>query len=445
MAARRKSSSTRRRPSMFRTLRVPNFRTWMIGALLANIGGWAQRAAQDWLVLTELTDNDAVALGFSLALQFGPILVLGPFLGLLADRMNARTIIFWCAVLETLFGIVLGVAVLLGVANLFLVYALALALGVVQAVEAPARHVFVNELVAKKNVPNAIGLHSTMFNSSRLVGPALAGIGIAVLGTGWTLLLSGLALGAAAIAIAFLRRSELHTVEKAPKERGQFRAGMAYIGARNDLLVVLTMLFAVGALVFNFGIFSSTMAVVEFGLGAQDYGFIMSALAVGSLAGALLVARSSRPRLSVITVAALVITIGGIASALAPTVTVFVLVYPLLGFGGVLMVATTNGYIQTTTDDIYRGRVMAIFSTLLIGSTPIGSILAGWVSNEFGPRWALGVAALGGLIATVIALVWLRRSHNISTMATLRSAFTRTTEEQADTATQIITIGQRGP
>jgi predicted MFS family arabinose efflux permease len=312
-------------------------------------------------------------------------------------------------------------------------------------VEAPARHIFVNELVAKENLPNAIGLHSTMFNSSRLVGPALAGIGISLLGTGWTLLFSGLALGAAATAIAFLRRNELHTVERAPNERGQFRAGMAYIRSRKDLMVVLTMLFVVGALVFNFGIFSSTMAVVEFGLSAHDYGFIMSALAVGSLVGAVLVARSSRPRLSVIAVAALVIMVGGIASALAPTVTVFVLVYPLLGFGGVLMVATTNGYIQTTTDDIYRGRVMAIFSTLLIGSTPIGSPLIGWVSNEFGPRWALGAAALGGLIATVIALVWLRSSHNISTMATLRSAFTRTTNGQPDTATQVITIGQRGP
>lgn len=445
MAARRKSSPAKQRPSMFRTLRVPNFRTWMIGALLANIGGWAQRTTQDWLVLTELTDNDAVALGFSLALQFGPILILGPFLGPLADRVHARTIIFWCAVLETIFGIVLGVAVLLGVANLFLVYALALALGVVQAVEAPARHVFVNELVAKTNLPNAIGLHSTMFNSSRLVGPALAGIGISLIGTGWTLLLSGLLLGAAATAIVFLRRSELHTVEKAPNERGQFRAGMAYIRSRKDLVIVLTMLFVVGALVFNFGIFSSTMAVVEFGLGAQDCGFIMSALALGSLCGAVLVARSSRPRLSVITVAALVIALGGVASALAPTVTVFILVYPLLGFGGVLMVATTNGYIQTTTDDIYRGRVMAIFSTLLIGSTPIGSPLIGWVSNAFGPRWALGAAALGGLIATVIALVWMRSSHNISTMSTLRSAFTRAGDQLPDTATQVITIGQRGP
>jgi predicted MFS family arabinose efflux permease len=284
-----------------------------------------------------------------------------------------------------------------------------------------------------------------MFNSSRLVGPALAGIGIASLGTGWTLLMSALFLGAAAAAIVFLRRSELHTVEKAPNEPGQFRAGMAYIRSRKDLMIVLTMLFIVGALVFNFGIFSSTMAVVEFGLGAQDYGFMMSALAVGSLCGAILVARSTRPRLSVITVAALVITIGGIASALAPNVTVFILVYPLLGFGSVLMVATTNGYIQTTTDDIYRGRVMAIFSTLLIGSTPIGSPLIGWVSNEFGPRWALGAAALGGLIATVIALVWMRSSHNISTMATLRSAFIRTRDKQPDTATQVITLSQRGP
>ena len=445
MVRRRSSRTTSSRPSMFRALSVRNFRTWMIGALLANIGGWAQRAAQDWLVLTELTDNDAVALGVSLSLQFGPILILGPFLGPLADRMNGRTIIFWCAVLETIFGIILGVAVLFGIANLFLVYALALSLGIVQAVEAPARHVFVNELVSKTNVPNAIGLNSTMFNTSRLIGPALAGIGISTLGTGWTLLLSGLSLGAAATSIAFLRRSELHVVAKAPKEKGQFRAGIAYIRSRNDLLIVLSMLFVVGALVFNFGIFSSTMAVVEFGLGAHDYGFIMSALAVGSLGGALLVARSSRPRLSVITVAAFAIALGGVAAALAPTVTIFVVVYPLLGFGGVLMVATINGYIQTTTDDLYRGRVMAIFSTLLIGSTPIGSPLAGWVANEFGPRWALGVAGLGGLIATIIALVWMRSSHNITTMETLRSAFTRTSDDQGDTATQVITITQRGP
>lgn len=445
MAVRRKRSSREPRPSMFRALSNRNFRIWIIGALLANIGGWAQRAAQDWLVLTELTNNDAVALGISLALQFGPALILGPFVGPFVDRFPGRTIILWSAVIETLFGVVLGIAVLTGVATLGLVFALALGLGVVQSIEAPARQIFVNELVSKENVPNAIGLNSTMFNTSRLIGPALAGIGISIMGTGWTLLLAGMSLASAIVAISMLRRSELHTVLKAPKERGQFQAGIAYIRSRTDLVVVLTMLFIVGALVFNFGIFSSTMAVIEFGLGAHDYGFIMSALAVGSLGGALLVARSSRPRLSVITMAAASIAVGGLAAALAPTVTMFVVLFPILGFGAVLMVATTNGYIQTTTDEIYRGRVMAIFSTLLMGATLIGSPLAGWVSNAFGPRWAIVVAALGGLTATIIALVWMRSSHNISTMDTVRSAFTRSSTDQADTATQVITITERGP
>lgn len=445
MARKRSGASTAPRQSMFRALSVRNFRTWMIGALLANIFGWAQRAAQDWLVLTELTDGDAVALGLSLSLQFGPILVLGPFIGPLVDRFPSRTLIFWCAVLETVFGIVLGVAVVTGVASLTLVYVLALSLGIVQSIETPARHVFVNELVTKEFVPNAIGLNSTMFNTSRLIGPAIAGIGISTLGNGWTLLVAGIGLGAAATSIAMLKRSELHAVRKAPKEPGQFRAGLAYIRSRRDLVVVLSMLFVVGALVFNFGIFSSTMAVVEFGLGAHDYGFIMSALAVGSLGGAILVARSSRPRLSVIVVAALAIAIGGVAAALAPTVTIFVVVYPILGFGGVLVVATTNGYIQTTTDELYRGRVMAIFSTLLIGGTPIGSPLVGWVANSLGPRWAIGVAAFGGLVAAIIGLIWLKQSHNIRTVDALRSAFTPLPRDNGDTATSVISLTQRGP
>jgi len=445
MVGRQKRSAREPRPSMFRALSNRNFRIWIIGALLANIGGWAQRAAQDWLVLTELTNNDAVALGFSLALQFGPSLILGPFVGPFIDRFPGRLIILWSAVIETLFGVVLGVAVLTGVATLGLVYALALGLGIVQAIETPARQIFVNELVSQDNVPNAIGLNSTMFNTSRLVGPALAGIGISLLGTGWTLLFAGLSLASAIVAISMLRRRELHSVLKAPKESGQFRAGITYIRSRADLVVVLTMLFVVGALVFNFGIFAGTMAVIEFRLGAHDYGFIMSALAVGSLGGALLVARSSRPRLSVITMAAASIAIGGLAAALAPTVTTFVVLFPILGFGAVLMVATINGYIQTTTDEIYRGRVMAIFSTLLMGATLIGSPLAGWVSNVFGPRWAIGVAALGGLVATIISLVWMRSSHNISTMDTFRSALTRSSKDNSDTATQIITITERGP
>lgn len=444
MSARRKSESTKPRRATFRALAVRNFRLWIVGALIANIGSWAQRTAQDWLVLTELTNNDAVAVGISLSLQFGPILVLGPFVGPLVDRVSGRAIILTTTIVELTLGLVLGVAVVMGVATLPLVYALALGLGISQAFEAPARMAFVSELVGTGNIPNAIGMNSMMFNTSRLVGPAIAGLSITTLGTGWTLTISAACYAAAVVAIALLRRTEFHPVSKVAKAKGQFGEGLAYIRSRPDIIVVLVMALIVGALVFNFGIFSATMAVVEFGLGAHDYGFMTSALAVGSIAGALLVARSRRPRLSVIVVAALTIAVGAGLAAVAPTVTMFIVLYPILGLGAILMVATSNSYLQVSTDDKFRGRVMAIFSTVVIGGTPLGSPLTGFVANNFGPRWAVGVAAVGGLLAAIIGLLWMRTSHNISSGETIRSAFRHTPSDE-DTATQLITLTHRAP
>ena len=444
MSARRKPESKKPRRATFRALAVRNFRLWIIGALIANIGSWAQRTAQDWLVLTELTDNDAVAVGISLSLQFGPILVLGPFVGPLVDRVSGRAIILTTTLVELTLGLILGVAVVMGVATLPLVYALALGLGISQAFEAPARMAFVSELVGTGNIPNAIGMNSMMFNTSRLVGPALAGLSITTLGTGWTLTFSAACYAAAVVAIALLRQAEFHPVSKVAKAKGQFGEGLAYIRSRPDIVVVLVMALIVGALVFNFGIFSATMAVVEFGLGAHDYGFMTSALAVGSIAGALLVARSRRPRLSVIVVAALTIAFGAGLAAIAPTVTMFIVLYPILGLGAILMVATSNSYLQVSTDDKFRGRVMAIFSTVVIGGTPLGSPLTGFVANNFGPRWAVGVAAVGGLLAALIGLIWMRTSHNISSGETIRSAFRHTPSDE-DTATQLITITHRAP
>lgn len=447
MVRRRKSSPREpraQRPGLFRALATRNFRIWVIGALIANIGSWAQRTAQDWLVLTELTNDDAVAVGISLSLQFGPIFVLGPFIGPLIDRVNGRTIILITTSVELLLGLILGIAVVLDFASLPLVYALALALGVSQAFEAPARMAFVSELVGKTNISNAIGTNSMMFNASRLIGPAVAGVAITTVGTGWTLTVAAAAYAAAVIAIVSLRVTELHPVTKVAKAKGQFREGLRYIRSRTDIVIVLSMAFVVGALVFNFGIFSATMAVVEFGLGAHDYGFITSALAVGSIAGALIVARSSRPRLSVIIVAATTIAVGATLAAIAPTVTTFVVLYPILGLGAILMVATSNSYLQVSTDDEFRGRVMAIYSTVVIGGTPFGSPLVGYVANTLGPRWAIGVAAVGGLSAALIGLVWMRGRHDIRTSETFRSAF-RHTDDNDTTATQLITIVHKAP
>lgn len=429
---------------MFRALRIRNFRLWIVGALIANIGSWAQRTAQDWLVLTELTDNDAVAVGISLSLQFGPIFILGPFIGPLIDRVNGRTIILTTTSVELVLGLILGLAVVFNFVTLPLVYALALALGISQAFEAPARMAFVSELVGKPNISNAVGMNSMMFNTSRLVGPAIAGIAITTVGTGWTLTVAAAAYAAAVVAIISLRAQELHPVTKVAKAKGQFREGMRYIRSRTDIVVVLSMAFVVGALVFNFGIFSATMAVMEFGLGAHDYGFITSALAVGSMTGALLVARSTRPRLSVIIVAASTIAIGATLAAVAPTVTMFVVLYPIVGLGAILMIATSNSYLQVSTDDEFRGRVLAIFSTVVIGGTPFGSPLTGFVANTLGPRWAIGVAALGGLIAALIGFIWMRAGHDIGTRETIRSAFRKNDDGDA-TATQLITIVHKSP
>jgi MFS family permease len=444
VSARRKSGPKPTRQATFRALAGRNFRLWIIGALIANIGSWAQRTAQDWLVLTELTNNDAVAVGISLSLQFGPILLLGPFVGPLVDRVSGRVIILTTTIVELCLGLILGIAVVLGVATLPMVYALALMLGISQAFEAPARMAFVSELVGKGSISNAVGMNSLMFNTSRLAGPAIAGLSITTLGTGWTLTIAAACYGAAVVAMLSLRPSEFHPVSKVAKAKGQFGEGLRYIRSRPDIVVVLVMALLVGAFVFNFGIFSATMAVVEFGLGANEYGFMASALAVGSLAGALLVARSRRPRLSVIVVAALTIAVGAGLAAIAPTVTAFIVVYPLLGLGAILMVATTNSYLQVSTDDKFRGRVMAIFSTVVIGGTPLGSPLTGFVANNLGPRWAVGVAAVGGLLAAIIGLLWMRTSHNISSGETIRSAF-RYTPDDEDTATQIITLAQRTP
>lgn len=429
---------------MFRALGIRNFRIWVIGALIANIGSWAQRTAQDWLVLTDLTNHDAVAVGVSLSLQFGPILVLGPFIGPLIDRVSGRTIILVTTIVELVLGLALGVAVVTDLASLPLVYALALGLGVSQAFEAPARMAFVSELVGTATIPNAIGMNSMMFNTSRLVGPAVAGVAITTVGTGWTLTISAACYAAAVLAVVLLRRREFHPVTKVAKAKGQFREGIRYIWSRTDIVIVLSMAFVVGALVFNFSIFSSTMAVMEFGLGAHDYGFITSALAVGSMTGALLVARSTRPRLSVIVVAASTIAVGAVLAAIAPTVTIFVVLYPIVGLGAILMIATCNSYLQVSTDDEFRGRVMAIYSTVVIGGTPFGSPLVGFVANTLGPRWAIGVAAIGGLGAAVIGFIWMRFGHKIRTTETIRSAF-QDSHATEDTATQLITIMHKSP
>jgi MFS family permease len=396
----------------FRSLGIFNYRLYFIGAFTSNIGTWMQRTAQDWIVLTKLTNHDAAAVGVTLALQFGPQLLMMPLSGLIADRVNRRKLLIYTQVGMGVLGLGLGLIVLANVATLWEVYGFAFALGVVAAIDAPVRQTFVSELVPERSIPNAVALNSASFNGARLIGPAVAGVLIAVIGSGWVFVLNAASFGAMLGALAFIRVGELNLSKRAPKKRGQIRAGWKYVGSRPDIVVVLIMVSIVGTFGFNFPIFTSTMALA-YHQGANGYGLLSSVMAIGSVLGSLLAARREKPRIFIVTLAAGGFGLATLAAALMPSYWTFAVVLIVVGLSSLTMMTSANAYVQTTTAPAMRGRVMALYMAIFAGGTPIGAPLVGWVANVAGPRWALGVAAISGLSAAAVAIVWMVVARNL--------------------------------
>src|SRR5690625_3392057 len=273
---------------------------WFIGALIANIGTWMQRIAQDWLVLTELTDNSGFAVGIVTALQFIPTIFLTPVAGVLTDRLNRRRILIFTQTALGVLAAALGAMVLAGVAELWHVYVFALLLGVVSAFDAPARQVFVSELVPGPQLANAVGLNSASFNAARLIGPAVAGLGIAAVGTGWIFIFNAATFAATIGAMLAMRVADLRTPPPNPRAKGQLREGLAYVRHRSDIVTIMATIFIVSALGMNFQLTSAVMAREVFERGAGEYGLLGSIMAIGSLAGALAAARRTRPRVRLV-------------------------------------------------------------------------------------------------------------------------------------------------
>jgi MFS family permease len=392
--------------AIFRSLGIFNYRLWFFGALVSNIGTWMQRTAQDWIVLTKLTDHDAAAVGITMALQFGPQLLLMPVSGLIADRVNRRKLLMITQISMAMLGAGLGVIVLMNVATLWEVYAFAFALGVVAAIDAPVRQTFVSELVAEKSIPNAVALNSASFNGARLIGPAVAGILIASIGSGWVFIINAGTFAATMAALILIRPSELTLAVKVARKRGQIRAGWKYVGSRPDIVVVLIMVFLVGTFGFNFPIFTATMAV-QFHQGADGFGVLSSIMAIGSVLGALLAARREKPRIFVVTFAAAAFGFTCLVAAFMPTYWSFAVSLIVVGLSSLTMVTSANAYVQTTTAPAMRGRVMALYMAIFAGGTPLGAPIVGWVANIAGPRWALGVASASGFAAAAAALIWI--------------------------------------
>lgn len=398
---------------MFASLRFFNYRLWFAGALVANIGTWMQRVAQDWLVLTVLTNDSGVAVGIVTGLQFLPTVLLSPFAGLLADRFNRRKMLIITQGFLGLLAAGLGVLVLTGSAQLWHVYVFALGLGLGAAFDQPARQVFVAEMVPTSGLANAVALNSASFNAARLIGPGLAGLLIAWVGPGWVFMINAASFAATIIALLAMRSSELHRSAPVARAKGQVRAGIAYVRHRSDIVVILVTIFVVGGLGLNFQLTSAVMAKVEFGKGAGEYGILGSVLAIGSLAGALMAARRKRPRVRLVLAAAFGFGVTSGIMAMMPTYELFALACIPVGFFSLTMLTSANAAVQISTDPMMRGRVMSLYLVVFFAGNPIGSPLVGWIAESWGPRWAIGVGSIASILVATIAAIWAKRHWHV--------------------------------
>jgi len=394
---------------MFRSLRRFNYRVWAAGALVSNIGTWVQRTAQDWLVLTKLTHHDASAVGMVMGLQYAPQILLLPWTGVAADRLNQRRMLMVTQGAMGVLALALGVLTITGTAKLWHVCVFAFLLGCAAAFDAPVRQSFVSELVGQDDLPNAVALNSTSFNAARMIGPAAAGLAIAAIGSGWAFVFNGLSFFAVLASLAFLRKSELRPNPRAQRVRGGFIAGLRYARNRPDIVAVLLVLFLIGTFGLNFPIFISTMAVSAFHIDAAGYGLLSAAMAVGTLGGALLNARRGAPVFGSVLTGSLVFGGGCALAALSPSPLVFAAALMLTGAAALTVTNTSNSLVQISCDPAMRGRMMALRVGVALGGTPIGAPIVGWVANHYGPRIALCIGAGAGIVAGLVALLAMRK------------------------------------
>ena len=397
----------------FRSLASRNYRLWAAGALVSNIGTWMQRTAQDWIVLVELTPQSASAVGIVMALQFGPALVLLPFTGYAADRFDRRKLLLATQTAQGLLALALGILTVAGAVQLWHVYVFALLLGCVTAFDAPARQTFVAELVSDKLLSNAVALNSTSFNAARMVGPAMAGLLIAGVGSGWVFLINAATFVAMLAALTSLREEDLHHKDRAARKTGGMLEGFRYVRSRPELKTLLWMLFLMMTFGMNFPVFVSGMAVKGFQAASHEFGVLSSMLAVGSVCGALLAAHREQPRASFLMASAFLFGVGLTVAALMPTFAAFGFALMLVGLAAQTFNTTANSVVQLWTEPAMRGRVMAIYMAIAMGCTPLGAPLVGWVADQFGPRWSLAVGAAAGFVAAVVGIAYFVRHRGL--------------------------------
>lgn len=392
----------------FRSLRHRNYRIWASGAIVSNVGTWMQRTAQDWLVLAELTDHKASAVGIVIGLQFAPQLLLLPLTGYAADRFDRRKLLLATQACMGLLALGLGLLVVTGHIRLWLVDIFAFLLGCAAAFDAPARQTFVSELVDEADLSNAVALNSTSFNAGRLIGPAVAGVLIALIGSGPVFLINAASYAAVIASLCLMRRHEFNRTQRVGGARGGLADGWRYVIGRPDLVAAMVMMFLIGTFGFNFAIFISTMALKIFHRGADGYGLLTSVMAIGSIVGALLSAGRDRPRWNFVMIGLAVFGIGCGLAAIAENFWFYGVMLALVGVAAQTVTTSIVGLVQLTSDPAMRGRVMALLMAISLGGTPLGGPIVGWIADRFGPRWAMSVGAAAGFAALLVGLRFMR-------------------------------------
>jgi MFS family permease len=405
---------------MFGSLRTRNYRLFATGQIVSNTGSWMQRVAQDWLVLN-LTHGSGAALGITTGLQFAPML-LSLWGGAVADRYSKRRILMVTQALMGGLALILGLLAVTGVASIWQVYVLAFALGLVTVVDNPTRQAFAVEMVGTGGMANAIGLNSAVFNLARIAGPAIAGLVIAALGTPVAFLVNAASFGAVLISLKLMRPGELHRVARAPRAPGQLREALAYVRERPRLWMTLILIFFVSTFGMNFQVTNALMSRGVFHTGAGAFGLASTVFAVGALGGALIAARRTRPTLSLLVATALAFSVFEMVGGLMPDFLAFVLMLVPTGLALLTLTTAANSTMQLGTTSAMRGRVMGLYMLVFLGGTPIGSPLAGWVAEVFGPRMVLISGGLISLVATVGVGLALAYRSDEATRSYLRPA-----------------------
>ncbi|HZI90916.1 MAG TPA: MFS transporter [Thermoleophilaceae bacterium] len=399
-------SAALRRP--FLSLAVPNYRRYFAGQVVSLSGNWMQMVAEVWLIL-QLTGS-GVAVGLLTAAQFAPILFFGAWGGLLADRIPKRRLLMITQAAMAIPALLLLALALTGLVDAWMVVALAFVRGSVNAIDNPARQSFVIEMVGVDRVVNAVSLNSVIVHCARMAGPAVAGVLIVTVGVEACFALNAITFVAMLVALARMAPEQLVAPQPAAREPGALRAALRYVAHTPALAVPLAMMALVGTLSFNFQVLLPLLATGTFDGGPQAYAALVTSMAVGSVAGALVAGTRGRVSARVLVMASAAFGVFTVLAAAAPTLPLLAGALVLVGAASVTFAAGVNSTLQLAVEPEMRGRVMALYSVVFLGSTPIGAPLAGWLSEAAGPRAGLMMGAAAALLAAGAAWAWSRRA-----------------------------------